>query len=48
MSKKIVIVDDDRETREMLRTAFELEDFEILTATNGLRLISTLGSNSNL
>jgi len=42
MSKKIVIVDDDRETREMLRTAFELEGYEILTATNGLRLISTL------
>ena len=42
MSKKIVIVDDDRETREMLRTAFELEGFEVLTATNGLRLISTL------
>jgi len=42
MSGRIVIVDDDRETREMLKTAFELEGFEILTATNGLRLISTL------
>ena len=42
MTKKIVIVDDDRDTREMLKTALELEGYEILTATNGLRLLSTL------
>src|SRR3954465_1752131 len=40
--KKIIIVDDDRETREMLKMALELEGFEVAQAANGLRLISTL------
>lgn len=39
---KIIIVDDDRETREMLTLALELEGFEVREAANGLRLISTL------
>lgn len=39
---KIIIVDDDRETREMLTLAMELEGFEVREAANGLRLISTL------
>jgi DNA-binding response OmpR family regulator len=38
----VVIVDDDRPTREMLQTAFELAGYEITTAANGLRLISIL------
>ncbi len=40
--KKIVIVDDDRETREMLTLALELEGYEVEQAANGLRLISSL------
>src|ERR1700746_3874825 len=40
--KKIIIVDDDRETREMLQMALELEGYEVSQAANGLRLISTL------
>ncbi len=40
--KKIIIVDDDRETREMLKMALELEGHEVSLAGNGLRLISTL------
>jgi len=40
--KKIIIVDDDRETREMLKMALELEGYDISLAANGLRLISTL------
>src|SRR3954463_4700902 len=40
--KKIIIVDDDRETREMLKMALELEGYDIALAANGLRLISTL------
>jgi DNA-binding response OmpR family regulator len=40
--KKIIIVDDDRETREMLKMALELEGYEVTQAANGLRLISTL------
>src|SRR5205814_5694477 len=40
--KKIIIVDDDRETREMLKMALELEGYEVTQAANGLRLISSL------
>ena len=40
--RKIIIVDDDRETREMLKMALELEGYEVSLAANGLRLISTL------
>ena len=40
--RKIIIVDDDRETREMLKMALELEGYEVSQAANGLRLISTL------
>jgi len=39
---KVIIVDDDRDTREMLTLALELEGFEVAQAANGLRLISTL------
>jgi DNA-binding response OmpR family regulator len=39
---KIIIVDDDRETRELLAMALHMEDFEVSQAANGLRLISTL------
>ena len=39
---KLIIVDDDRETREMLTLALELEDFSVSEAANGLRLISAL------
>jgi DNA-binding response OmpR family regulator len=40
--RKVTIVDDDRETREMLTLALSLEGFEVTEAANGLRLISTL------
>lgn len=39
---KAIIVDDDRETREMLATALELDGFQVNQAANGLRLISSL------
>jgi DNA-binding response OmpR family regulator len=42
MGRKITIVDDDRETREMLQMLLELEGFEVKLAANGLRLISSL------
>jgi len=38
----VVIVDDDRETREMLTLALELEGYVVEQAANGLRLISSL------
>lgn len=40
--RRIVIVDDDRPTREMLQTALELEGYSTELAANGLRLISIL------
>jgi len=43
MSKpKVIIVDDDRDTREMLTLALELEGFDVSQAANGLRLISAM------
>ena len=39
---KVIIVDDDRETRDLLATALDMEGFEVAQAANGLRLISTL------
>ncbi|MCI0571970.1 MAG: response regulator [Myxococcaceae bacterium] len=39
---KVTIVDDDRESRELLSLALSLEGLTVLTAANGLRLISLL------
>lgn len=39
---RVIIVDDDRDTREMLTLALELEGFEVGQAANGLRLISAM------
>jgi DNA-binding response OmpR family regulator len=39
---KVIIVDDDRDTREMLTLALQLEDFDVSQAANGLRLISAM------
>jgi len=40
--KRVIIVDDDRDLRDMLRMRLELEGFEVHVAANGLRLISSL------
>lgn len=39
---KVMIVDDDREMRELLALALAGQGFEVAQAANGLRLISTL------
>ncbi len=39
---KVTIVDDDRDTRELLSLALEAEGFEVSAAANGLRLIASL------
>ncbi|ATB34506.1 response regulator [Melittangium boletus] len=39
---KVTIVDDDRDTRELLSLALESENFEVNAAANGLRLIASL------
>lgn len=39
---RVVIVDDDRDSRELLATALEIDGFEVAQAANGLRLITTL------
>jgi DNA-binding response OmpR family regulator len=40
--RKVIIVDDDRDTREMLTLALTLEGYDVSQAANGLRLISSL------
>jgi DNA-binding response OmpR family regulator len=40
--RKVMIVDDDREMREMLAMALKHQGFDVAQAANGLRLISTL------
>jgi DNA-binding response OmpR family regulator len=42
---RVVIVDDDRDMRELLATALEMDGFKVATAANGLRLITTLHLN---
>src|SRR5205823_4068288 len=42
MGRKVVIVDDDRETRELLQQALETRGYQVAQATSGLRLISYL------
>ena len=39
---KVTIVDDDRDTRDLLAFALDAEGFEVNAAANGLRLISSL------
>src|SRR5690348_11257574 len=40
--RKVVIVDDDRETRELLAAALEGRGYQVVPAQNGLRLISAM------
>ena len=40
--RSAIIVDDDRDTREMLALALELEGYEVTQAANGVKLISSL------
>jgi DNA-binding response OmpR family regulator len=42
LPKRVIIVDDDRDLRDMLRLRLEHEGFEAQVAANGLRLISSL------
>src|SRR5262249_39846489 len=39
---KAIIVDDDRDAREMLALALDLDGYEVTLAANGVKLISTL------
>ena len=40
--RSAIIVDDDRDTREMLAMALELEGCQVTQAANGVKLISSL------
>jgi DNA-binding response OmpR family regulator len=42
MRPKVIIVDDDRDTREYLQAVLESRGFEVSSAQSGLRLISVL------
>jgi len=40
--RSAIIVDDDRDTREMLAMALELEGYDVTQAANGVKLIASL------
>jgi DNA-binding response OmpR family regulator len=40
--RSAIIVDDDRDTREMLAMALEIEGYDVTQAANGVKLISSL------
>ena len=40
--RSAIIVDDDRDTREMLALALEIEGYDVTLAANGVKLISSL------
>ena len=42
MNASVIVVDDDRDAREMLRSLLEVEGFDVKVASNGLRLLSAL------
>ena len=42
MSKVVILVGEDRESRELLETALEQEGYLVKSVGNGLRLISSL------
>ncbi len=40
--KKILLVEDDPDVREFLRATLESEQYDVLTAANGIKLISRI------
>ena len=42
LHKKILLVEDDPEVREFLKTTLEMEGYTVLTAPNGVKLISNI------
>lgn len=41
-TRRVIIVDDDRDFREMLKLRLQQEGLEVSVASNGLRLLSSL------
>lgn len=48
MSKKILMIDDDRELLKMLRTYFEMKNYEIMTAPDGAEALQKAGENPDI
>ena len=46
--KKILIVDDEADIRQLLKDALELEGYETITAENGMEVFAALGSLPDL
>lgn len=42
VGRRVIVVDDDRETRELLQAALEGRGYQVVPAPSGLRLISYL------
>lgn len=48
MRKKILMIDDDRELLKMLRTYFEMKNYEIMTAPDGAEALQKAGENPDI
>lgn len=46
-SKNILIVEDDKEIREAMKDALEIEGYNVIVASNGKEGLTTLRSNTN-
>lgn len=42
MSKRVMVVDDDEDMQELLQAALEIEDYEVVTAENGITALEKL------
>lgn len=48
MRKKILMIDDDRELLKMLRTYFEMKNYEVMTALDGAEALQKAGENPDI
>ena len=48
MSKSILVVDDEEDTRKALKLILELEGYDVITASNGKECLKRLNNNVNL
>ena len=48
MRKKILMIDDDRELLKMLRTYFEMKNYEVMTAPDGAEALKKAAQNPDI
>jgi DNA-binding response OmpR family regulator len=47
MKKRIMIIDDDQQIREMYQVALEMQDYEIILCSDGKKALDDLTKNKN-